>query len=204
MGSLQSQQSPQIHLPSQLEEFDAELEGLQAVKTRKGAKPAPRLVHLEESVLRHRTHIARLEQLLRLMENDAVAPDEVLEVKDLVDDYIERNQEDFDDFDTPDDVYESVLETLENLGEGTVPLPGAVVAPLKVHKHRDSGLEFYSAWLQGHIGQDPMPVRFGAERCRVVPYAEPAGQQSPGQGEGARAVGEGTRARAHQPGRAGG
>lgn len=32
------------------------------------------------------------------------AAEDVEGVKDLVDDYLERNQEDFDEFDTPDDM----------------------------------------------------------------------------------------------------
>ena len=35
--------------------------------------------------------------------------------KEMVDDYMERNQEDFDDFSTPDDVYEEILHHLDSL-----------------------------------------------------------------------------------------
>ena len=57
--------------------------------------------HLEESVARHKQHIARLEQLLRLLDNEAVEPDdpELLNVKEMMEDYLDRNQEDFDSFD---------------------------------------------------------------------------------------------------------
>lgn len=54
----------------QIEEFEAEAEA--AATTKKGKKPAPRVVHMEESITRHRQHIMRLEQLLRLLDNDAV------------------------------------------------------------------------------------------------------------------------------------
>lgn len=68
---------PRIHGPHptpassvQIEEFEAEAEA--AATAKKGKKPAPRVVHMEESITRHRQHIMRLEQLLRLLDNDAV------------------------------------------------------------------------------------------------------------------------------------
>ena len=36
-------------------------------------------------------------------------------VKDLVDDYLERHEEAFDEFDTPEDLYESIGEHLDSL-----------------------------------------------------------------------------------------
>ena len=50
---------------------------------------------------RHKQHIARMEQLLRLLDNEAVEPDdpELLNVKEMMEDYLDRNQEDFDSFD---------------------------------------------------------------------------------------------------------
>lgn len=48
--------------------------------------------HLEESIARHKLHIIKLELILRLLDNDELSPDEVLDVKDLVEDYVERNQ----------------------------------------------------------------------------------------------------------------
>ena len=62
------------------------------------------MAHLEESSARHRAHVLRLEQTLRLLDNDALAPEDVDAVKDLVDDYLDRNQSDFDEFATPDDL----------------------------------------------------------------------------------------------------
>lgn len=60
-------------------------------------KPPPRLAHLEESVNRHKTHIGRLEQIIRLLDNDALHPDELSQVvNEEIAEYIDRNQEDFD------------------------------------------------------------------------------------------------------------
>lgn len=48
--------------------------------------------HLEESIVRHKAHIIKLELVLRLLDNDELSPEEVMEVKELVEDYVERNQ----------------------------------------------------------------------------------------------------------------
>lgn len=48
--------------------------------------------HLEESISRHKLHIIKLELILRLLDNDELSPEEVTDVKDLVEDYVERNQ----------------------------------------------------------------------------------------------------------------
>lgn len=80
----------------QVEEFDSEIESLQSNVKRK-QKPPPRLAHLEESVNRHKTHIGRLEQIIRLLDNDALHPDELSQVvNEEIAEYIDRNQEDFD------------------------------------------------------------------------------------------------------------
>ena len=41
--------------------------------------------------------------------------DDMSNAKEMVDDYMERNQEDFDEFSTPDDVYEEILQDLDSL-----------------------------------------------------------------------------------------
>ena len=37
------------------------------------------------------------------------------DIKDMVDDYVERNQESFDEFADPDQVYEEIVEQLDGL-----------------------------------------------------------------------------------------
>ena len=56
--------------------------------------------HLEESITRHHQHIGRLELVLRLIDNEALAPDEVTDLKDLVEDYLERKPDDWEEFET--------------------------------------------------------------------------------------------------------
>ena len=54
----------------QVEQFEADLEALGPAKAR-GSRP-PRANELERCMARHKEHIARLEQVLRLLENDQV------------------------------------------------------------------------------------------------------------------------------------
>lgn len=55
--------------------------------------------------------------MLRLLDNEALDVEDpaVETVKDMLDDYLERNQDDFDEFDTPDDIYEGIMAQLEGL-----------------------------------------------------------------------------------------
>lgn len=49
-------------------------------------------IHLESSITRHKAHIMKLELILRLLDNDELSPEQVNDVKDFLDDYVERNQ----------------------------------------------------------------------------------------------------------------
>ena len=53
----------------QTETFDAEMEALASNVKKKGKLPA-RHGHLEESISRHKQHVVRLEQMLRLLDNE--------------------------------------------------------------------------------------------------------------------------------------
>ncbi|XP_061358288.1 uncharacterized protein LOC133302510 isoform X2 [Gastrolobium bilobum] len=115
-------------LESQIDSFEAELEGL---SVKKGKNKPPRLTHLETSITRHKAHIKKCEFILRLLDNDELSPEEVNDVKDFLDDYVERNQEDPDDFDDVDELYSSLpldkVDTLEDLV--TIPPGLAKVVP---------------------------------------------------------------------------
>lgn len=112
-------------LESQIDSFEAEIEGL---SVKKGKTRPPRLTHLETSIARHKAHIMKLELILRLLDNDELSPEQVNDVKDFLDDYVERNQEDFEEFSDVDDLYNSLpldkVESLEDLV--TIGAPGLV------------------------------------------------------------------------------
>jgi len=111
------------HLNTQIEEFEAEVEDLSSTGGKKKGKIPPRVTHLEESIVRHKQHVARLEQMLRLLDNDEITSEDVENIKDLVEDYIERNQDSPEEFDVPDDLYADVLEALEHMSEAVVAAP---------------------------------------------------------------------------------
>ncbi|XP_024971238.1 general negative regulator of transcription subunit 3-like isoform X2 [Cynara cardunculus var. scolymus] len=112
-------------LESQIDSFEAEMEGL---SVKKGKTRPPRLTHLESSIARHKAHIMKLELILRLLDNDELSPEQVNDVKDFIDDYVERNQEDFDEFEDVDMLYNTLsldkVEALEDLV--TIGPPGLV------------------------------------------------------------------------------
>ncbi|EEF36934.1 conserved hypothetical protein [Ricinus communis] len=118
-------------LESQIDSFEAEMEGL---SVKKGKTRPPRLMHLETSISRHKSHIMKLELILRLLDNDELSPEQVNDVKDFLDDYVERNQEDFDEFSDVDELYSSLpLDKVESLEELVTPalVKGAPVHSLK-------------------------------------------------------------------------
>lgn len=55
-------------------------------------------VHLEKSITRHKAHIKKLESILRLLDNDELSPEQVNDVKDFLEDYVERNQVQFSSY----------------------------------------------------------------------------------------------------------
>nr|TKR90804.1 general negative regulator of transcription subunit 3 isoform X1 [Populus alba] len=121
-------------LESQIDSFEAEIEGL---TVKKGKTRPPRLTHLEASITRHKLHIKKLELILRLLDNDELSPEQVNDVKDFLDDYVERNQEDFDDFSDVDELYNSLpldkVDSLEDLV--TIGPPGLVKATVASAHH---------------------------------------------------------------------
>ncbi|KNA09208.1 hypothetical protein SOVF_155610 isoform A [Spinacia oleracea] len=103
-------------LESQIDNFEAEMEGL---SVKKGKTRPPRLTHLETSISRHKAHVMKLELILRLLDNDELSAEHVNDVKDFLEDYLERNQEDFDEFSDVDELYNTLpldkVEALEDL-----------------------------------------------------------------------------------------
>eukprot|EP00262_Sarcandra_glabra_P009003 TRINITY_DN2297_c0_g1_i1.p1 TRINITY_DN2297_c0_g1~~TRINITY_DN2297_c0_g1_i1.p1 ORF type:complete len:861 (-),score=201.74 TRINITY_DN2297_c0_g1_i1:388-2970(-) len=116
-------------LESQVDAFEADVEGL---SVKKGKTRPPRLTHLETSIVRHKAHIMKLELILRLLDNDELSPEQVNDVKDFIEDYVERNQDDFEEFSDVDELYSSLpldkVESLEDLV--TIVPPGLVKATL--------------------------------------------------------------------------
>ncbi|KAJ1651051.1 General negative regulator of transcription subunit 5, partial [Dispira simplex] len=83
-------------LNTQIDMLEAEAEGLQGGprKSKKDNGKLARIRELDQMVERHKWHIQRLELILRSMENGNITPEQVAEIKDDVDFYVEANQED--------------------------------------------------------------------------------------------------------------
>jgi CCR4-NOT transcription complex subunit 3 len=74
-------------LRNQIDQFESEVEAIPAKK-----RNTPRVETLQKAVARHNWHIDKLERTLRCLENDTLSTDQVEEIKDSVDYYIENNQ----------------------------------------------------------------------------------------------------------------
>lgn len=107
-------------LSTQIEEMEAEMEELTGGKSRKKSKPSPRFTTLEASVGRHKEHVLRLEKMLRLLDNEMISVEDVQDVRDFVDDYIERCMESPEEFENPDDIYGDLVDVMDAQQDTTV------------------------------------------------------------------------------------
>nr|XP_009399330.1 PREDICTED: general negative regulator of transcription subunit 3 isoform X8 [Musa acuminata subsp. malaccensis] len=149
-------------LESQIDNFEAEVEGL---SVKKGKTRPPRLTHLETSIARHKAHILKLELILRLLDNDELSPEQVNDVKDFLEDYVERNQDDFDEFGDVDELYSSLpLEKVEAL-EDLVSLGPSSLA-------KDQGDDAASQESNADVAPKTPPSKSGA-MVTVVSTAPP-------------------------------
>ena len=67
----------------QNEIFDSEMESLASNNKKKNKLP-PRHAHLEESIVRHKAHVTRLEQMMRLLDNEVSASEIYLDEPSIV------------------------------------------------------------------------------------------------------------------------
>ncbi|CAI5720037.1 unnamed protein product [Peronospora destructor] len=105
----------------QIEALESDVERLQSAKGRNRNKTE--IVEKEKLLSRHKWHILKLEQINRLLDNSALEPEQVDEVKEDVDYYLEANQEpDFMDTYGDDDIYEMLdLDTLGAAAQVALP-----------------------------------------------------------------------------------
>ncbi|CAM6027123.1 unnamed protein product [Sphagnum balticum] len=166
-------------LDSQIDSFEAEMEGLQV---KKGKARPPRLTHLEDSIARHKLHIQKLELMLRLLDNDELSPEQVNDVKDFVEDYVERNQDNFEEFADVDEIYQSLplVEALENLDAIPIVPPAIVVKEKVVASAVGVGMSpLVSPSSQSQILEDSATSEASAESPRVRTASIPLLGSSP-------------------------
>jgi CCR4-NOT transcription complex subunit 3 len=78
-------------LNEQMEAFDCDLERLQT-QSKGRNKNKQEVQDLETALARHKWHILKLEQVTRLLDNDAIDPSVVDELKEDIEYYLEANQ----------------------------------------------------------------------------------------------------------------
>ncbi|KAL9675651.1 hypothetical protein QQ045_003854 [Rhodiola kirilowii] len=151
-------------LESQIDSFEAEIEGL---TVKKGKTRPPRLTHLEASISRHKAHIMKLELILRLLDNDELSPEHVNDAKEFLEDYVERNQEDFDEFGDVDGLYKELgLDMVDALEELVAIVPPALV----------KGVGGASMNLKSSL--PPSPTETPASVTPTIPLGDSADKQA--------------------------
>lgn len=100
---------------------------------RRGKKPSDRQQVLEECVVRHQGHISRLEQCMRCLDNCTVTYSEIDDLRDMVEYYVNEDQEDYLSYTTVDETYSPVLDRLNDVTVGLQSVP----VPTKVKKSKD-------------------------------------------------------------------
>ena len=100
---------------AQIDQFEAEIETLGTGKKKKSRDNADQIEEYQNLLERHRDHVQKLETLLRMLDNDNVNIDQIKDIKDDVEYYIENCREpDFMDndmlYDDIDGLEEMLLE----------------------------------------------------------------------------------------------
>lgn len=108
-------------LMTQIDMHEADMEKLTSGKGSKRNKAE--VETLEASIKRHRWHIAKLEQIIRMLDNDALGHEQINDIKEDVEYYIEANQE-------PEfmDAYDETHDIFETLDLGDLPNEEEVAA----------------------------------------------------------------------------
>ncbi|CAI5735095.1 unnamed protein product [Hyaloperonospora brassicae] len=105
----------------QIEALESDVERLHLVKGRNRNKAE--IEEKEKLLSRHKWHILKLEQINRLLDNSALEPEQVDELKEDVEYFLEANQEpDFMETYADDDIYETLdLDTLGAAAQVALP-----------------------------------------------------------------------------------
>eukprot|EP00216_Chloropicon_sp_CCMP2111_P000331 CAMPEP_0198242920 /NCGR_PEP_ID=MMETSP1446-20131203/22642_1 /TAXON_ID=1461542 ORGANISM="Unidentified sp, Strain CCMP2111" /NCGR_SAMPLE_ID=MMETSP1446 /ASSEMBLY_ACC=CAM_ASM_001112 /LENGTH=652 /DNA_ID=CAMNT_0043926593 /DNA_START=91 /DNA_END=2049 /DNA_ORIENTATION=- len=99
-------------LNNQIDELESELEMATSSK-KKNRVPDSRVSQVEVIIARDNDHIKKLEYLLRLLDNEQLDPEDVEDLQEFLDDYIERNQDSPEEFEEVDYFYEGVADKFD-------------------------------------------------------------------------------------------
>lgn len=127
-------------LRCKVDEYEFEAEALQGTG-RRGRKVGGNLGligELENLMERHREDTEQLEQVLRGLDDETLSADDVWEVRDLIEDYLELHRESPFEFESTDDIYDLILERFEEEEEAQG-WGGAAAGKDEKDQHRTTG-----------------------------------------------------------------
>ena len=91
----------------QMDQFEAEIENLSNTKKKKGRNDqAEQIDDLNSLLEKHRDHVQKLETLLRMLDNNTVEINQIKDIKDDLDYYIENCQD--PEFIENEEIYEDI------------------------------------------------------------------------------------------------
>jgi len=91
----------------QIDEIDADVEALRTKKSKNSKQDDSALAHVHHVQETHRWHAKKLDQLLRKLDNDEVDLDELDELRDSVEYYVDENSREPGEFLAFDTIYET-------------------------------------------------------------------------------------------------
>jgi len=135
------------NLNIQIDQFEAEIESLGTTKKKKGrSDQAEQIEELNQLLEKHRDHVQKLETLLRMLDNETVDINQIKDVKDDLEYYIENCRD--PDFMENDMLYEDIDGLEEMLLDETFQLGG--------HEHNTNSVEA-SETMSTNSASSPIP-----------------------------------------------
>jgi len=133
----------------QMDQFEAEIENLSNTKKKKGRNDqAEQIDDLNSLLEKHRDHVQKLETLLRMLDNNTVEINQIKDIKDDLDYYIENCQD--PEFIENEEIYEDI-DGLEEmlLDDGCLQVGG--------HEHNTNSVEGNSETMSTNSASSPIP-----------------------------------------------
>jgi len=136
------------NLNIQIDQFEAEIESLGTTKKKKGRsdQTAEQIEELNLLLEKHRDHVQKLETLLRMLDNETVDINQIKDIKDDLEYYIENCRD--PDFMENDMLYEDIDGLEEMLLDETFQLGG--------HEHNTNSVEA-SETMSTNSASSPIP-----------------------------------------------
>ena len=147
----------------QMDQFEAEIENLSNTKKKKGRNDQAEQMDALNSLLeKHRDHVQKLETLLRMLDNNTVEINQIKDIKDDLDYYIENCQD--PEFIENEEIYEEIdgleemlLDVSFNFTVLRYILLIIVILQLGGHEHNTNSVEGNSETMSTNSASSPIP-----------------------------------------------